>query len=128
LGSLTTSPSQLQDIILSVIDPNEISDYWEGSVDNTTQGAATPAYTAFRMIKTYTSSVPTLYFRAYDDSGNLVASANTSANPTAFEYSTNNGLSWNTLGTIPNTALTTEIRYKWTTPPGVIVSCSIRES
>lgn len=128
LGSLTTSPSQLQEIVLSIIDANEISDYWEGSVDNTTQGSASPSYTAFRLQKAYATSVPKLYFRAYDDAGNLVASANTVDNPTSFEYSTNNGTSWNALGTIPNTALTTEVRYKWSSPPGVIVNCSIRES
>lgn len=128
LGSLTTSPSQLQEVILSILDLNEISDYWEGSVDNTTQNSASPAYTAFRLTKAYTSSVPTLYFRAYDDSGNLVASANTAANPTMFEYSSDNGVSWNSLGTIPNTIGTTEIRYKWTTPPGVLVTVSIREA
>lgn len=107
---------------------NEISANWEGSVDNTTANATTPTRTAFRLQTAYTSVVPTLYFRAYDDSGNLVASANTASNPTLFEYTTNNGTSWNSLGTIPNTALTTEVRYNWASPPGVAVTCSIRES
>jgi hypothetical protein len=76
----------------------------------------------------YASSVPTMYFRAYDDNGNLVASANTATNPADFQYTTNNGTSWNALGTVPNTALTTELRYIWSTPPGVNVTSSLRES
>jgi hypothetical protein len=96
---------------------SEISDNWVGSGDNTTQNGASPARTAFRLATAYATSVPTLYFRAYDDSGTLVASANTSANPTLFEYSSNNGTSWNSLGTIPNVAGTTEVRYNWATPP-----------
>ncbi len=126
------TPSQLNDFVYTVVLTNEMSDYWEGSVDNTTQNGATPAYTAFRMTQTYGSAfgsvVPTLYFRAYDDSGNLVASADTTSTPSLFQYTTNNGSSWNSLGTIANTALTTEIRYVWATPPGVRVTCSIRES
>lgn len=107
---------------------NEVSDYWAGSVDNTTNSGTTPTRTAFRLVKAYATAVPTLYFRAYDDSGNLVISANTSANPTLFQYSTNNGSSWNSLGTIANTISTTEVRYNWASPPGVRVTCSLRES
>ncbi|CAB4125170.1 hypothetical protein UFOVP53_73 [uncultured Caudovirales phage] len=128
MGSLNATPSQIQEIALSLTEPNEISDYWSGSVDNTTQNGISPSMTAFRLAKAYATVVPTLYFRAYDDSNNLVASANTASNPTLFEYSTNNGTSWNALGAISNTALTTEIRYKWATPPGVNVTCSLRES
>ena len=129
---LANTPAQVNDLKYAVVTPLDSSDYWEGSVDNTTQNGATPAYTAFRMTQAYgaaySSVVPTLYFRAYDDNGNLVASANTSANPTSFQYTTNNGSSWTNLGTIANTALTTEVRYIWATPPGVRVTCSIRES
>lgn len=126
-GSVNT-PAQINEIYLSYNGKNELSSHWEGSVDNTTQNGASPAKTAFRMTSAYTTVVPTLYFRAYDDSGNLVVSANTSANPSFFEYSTNNGTSWSPLGTIPNTAFTTEVRYNWASPPGVRVTCSLRES
>lgn len=105
---------------------NEISDNWVGSVDNTVTGS--PSRSAFRLMRAYTSLVPKLYFRAYDDSNVLVASANTVDDAAFFEYSTNNGSSWNPLGTIPNTALTTELRYNWASPPGVKVTVSIRES
>lgn len=129
IASLTAqTPAQVNELFVGVIGINELSDYWVGSVDNSTQNGSSPAYSAFRLKKAYAASVPTLYFRAYDDNGNLVASANTSSNPTLFKYSTNNGTSWSSLGTIPNTINTTEIRYEWPTPPGVRVSVSIRES
>lgn len=104
------------------------SDNWEGSVDNTTQAGATPARTAFRMTTAYASVVPQLFFRAYDDSGNQVVLADTVTSAARFQYSTDNGTTWNSLGTIPNTALTTEVRYNWTSPPGVRVTCSLNES
>jgi len=119
-------PLQLIEAFLIHQPNNELSDNWVGSVDNTATG--TPSRSAFRLIKTYTGSVPKLYFRAYDDSGALVASANTVDNPTLFEYSSNNGSSWNPLGTIPNVTLTTELRYNWASPPGVRVTVSLRES
>lgn len=124
----SSTPAQINDFIYSVVLGNELSDNWVGSVNNTTQNGGSPSYSAFRLVSTYASSVPTMYFRAYDDSGNLVASANTTTNPTLFQYSTNNGTSWNSLGTIPNTALTTEVRYLWSSPPGVNVTVSFRES
>lgn len=122
----STVPLQYYEAFLVYTPGNEISDNWVGSVDNTATGS--PSRSAFRLVKAYVSSVPILYFRAYDDSGSLVASANTSANPSLFEYSTNNGSSWNPLGTIPNTILTTEVRYNWVSPPGVRVTVSLRES
>ena len=125
------TPAQLNDFEYTVVPANSISDYWEGSVDNTSANGVTPTYTAFRLTQAYGAAygsvVPTLYFRAYDDSGNLVVSANTASNPTFFNYTTTNGASWNSLGTVPNTALTTEVRYQWTSPPGVRVTCSLRE-
>lgn len=122
------TPAQVNELYLAVTGANELSERWCGSVDNSTGNSASPAYSAFRLCKAYASMVPTLYFRAYDDSGNLVASADTSANPTFFKYSTNNGTSWNALGTIPNTVNTTEVRYEWASPPGVRVTVSLREA
>lgn len=122
------TPAQIQELYIALTGINELSEHWCGSVDNTTGNSISPAYSAFRLCKQYASSVPILYFKAYDDSGSVVASANTSANPTFFEYSTNNGTSWNSLGTIPNTVLTTEVRYKWASPPGVRVTVSLREA
>lgn len=121
-------PLQIIEGYLITQPQSELSDYWVGSAENSTKNADSPAYSAFRLTATYPSSVPKLYFRAYDDSGVLVASANTVDNPSFFEYSTNNGSSWIALGTIPNTILTTELRYKWASPPGTNVTVSIRES
>jgi hypothetical protein len=123
-----TNSSKIIEGYLLYTPVNELSPNWVGSVDNTTQNGASPAYSAFRLQAAYATSVPTLYFRAYDDNGNLVASADTATTPAAFQYSTNNGTSWNALGTIPNTVLTTELRYLWAAPPGVRVTCSLRES
>ncbi len=125
---LSGIPSQIIDLVIGIQPRSEMSDNWLGSVDNTSQNGATPAYSAFRLITAYSTSVPQMFFRAYDDNNVLVASANTTSDPTLFEYSTNNGTSWNALGTIPNTIQTTEVRYKWPTPPGVKVIVSFRES
>lgn len=119
-------PAQINDIIVGYTSSQELSEYWAGDVDNTTVNGVTPSKSAFTSTKAYSSSVPTLYFRAYDSSGNLVASANTSANPTLFSYSTDGGTTWNPLGTIPNT-VGTVVRYNWVTPPGVNVFVSLRE-
>ena len=123
--SIYAQPSELRLIYQPT---SELSDNWVGSIDNSTGNSASPAKSAFRLQTAYLTSVPTLYFRAYDDSGVLVASANTSANAADFEYSTDNGASWSPLGTIPNTAITTEVRYNWATPPGVNVRVSLREA
>ena len=127
LGALNATPSQINDVVLSVIDPNELSNNWEGSVDNTSQNGASPSYTALRMIATDSG---TKYFRAYDDSGNLVVSANTSANFSSFDKSSDGGVSWTAMAGANDylsTPYTTLIRYKWTTPPAVDVTCSLRD-
>lgn len=128
LDGFSSSPAQVVDVSLSYDASNEISDSWAGSVDNSSQAGSSPCRSAFRLKTAYASLVPTLYFRAYDDSGNLVASANTVTNAADFQYSTNNGSSWSSLGTIPNVALTTEVRYNWTSPPGVAITVNLKES
>lgn len=126
-GNVNT-PAQINSLFLSYIGKAEISDYWAGSVDNTSLSGASPMYVAFRLSKVYSSSVPTLYLRGYDDTGALVYNFNTSANASMFSYSTNNGTSWNALGTIPNTALTTELRALISSPTGNRVTWSLMES
>ena len=123
-----TTPAQLHDVIIRTESLEEISEYWTGSVENTSLAGVSPCYTAFRLVRAYASAVPTLYFRAYDDAGDLVASADTATNPTSFKYSSNNGTSWSALGTIPNTAHTTEVRYEWASPVGVRVVASLKEA
>lgn len=128
LSDCVTNGPQLVEATHVYTPLGDISDNWEGSVDNSTGSSASPARSAFRLRVAYATSVPTLYFRAYDDTNTLVATANTASNPTLFEYSTNNGTSWNALGTIANVAGTTELRYNWASPPGVKVTVSLAES
>jgi len=111
------TPAQISDIAYTYILPGEASSNWAPSVDNSSQSGNSPMYIAWRLQIPYSASVPTLYVRGYDDSGNLVASYNTSANASSFQYTTNNGTSWTSLGTIPNVALTTEVRVTVSSPP-----------
>jgi len=64
--------------------------------------------------------------RDSDMSDVLLVDHNTSANTARFEYSTNSGVSWNSLGTIPNT-VGTLVRYTFATPPGVDIRPSLKE-
>lgn len=121
----SSSPAQINELLLGYIDNVEISDNWEYSHDNSATGV--PTRCAFRLKKTYQTSVPTLYFRSYDLSDNLLINHNSVTNSAQFEYSTNNGVSWSPLGTVPNTAGTL-IRYNFSSPPGVDIRPVIRES
>lgn len=123
-GTVNT-PAQINELYLMYTGKNEISSKWEGSVDNTSSNGVSPAYTAFRQTKTDSG---TKYFRAYDDSGVLVASANTSSGFTSFDVTTDNGTTWTAMpsaNAYSATPLTTEIRYRWVSPPGVRVTCSL---
>lgn len=121
------TPAQPSELYISYTPKTEISDNWQGSVDNTTPDGISPAKTAFRLKKAYSVSVPALRFQAYNDSGTLIIQKDTDTDASEFEYSTNNGTSWNALGTIPNTIDTTELRYNWSTPPSGRVTCTIKE-
>lgn len=121
----TSIHAQLSEFFLGFETLSEISDNWEFSddwSDNTS-----PSRAAFRLKKVYGSSVPTLYFRAYDLSDSLLITNNSSTHSVNFEYSTDNGTSWLPLGTIPN-VIGTLVRYTWTTPPGVDYRPSIKEA
>lgn len=125
LGLDTSIPAQLAEFFLGFETLSEISDNWEFSddwSDNTS-----PSRAAFRLKQAYPTSVPTLYFRAYDLTDALLINNNSVTNAINFEYSTDNGTTWIPLGTIPNT-VGTLVRYTWTTPPGVEYRPSIRES
>jgi hypothetical protein len=119
-----TNPSQVHDISIDFLGTNENSEKWEFNYDDSDSG--NPSRVSFRLKEVYDTSVPTLYFRAYDLSDVLVANHNTSANAGFFQYSTDSGANWNNLGTIPNT-VGTLIRYTFSTPPGVEVRPSISE-
>lgn len=118
-------PRQISEVYLTLESLFEISDNWEFSRDLSSN--LTPSRVAFRLKQSYVGSVPTLYFRAYDLSSNLLNTADSVTNSGNFEYSTDNGISWLPLGTIPNT-VGTLIRYTFTTPPGVDIRPSLKES
>lgn len=125
LGLDTSIPAQLEEFFLGYESLTDNSDNWELSVDDSDNG--NPSRTAFRLKKAYASSVPTLYYRALDLSGATLVTHDTVANTARFEYSTNSGVSWSPLGTIPNT-VGTLVRYTFSTSPGVDIRPSIRES
>lgn len=125
LGLDTSIPAQLCDFFLGYESLTDSSDNWELSVDDSDNG--NPSRTAFRLKKLYSSSVPTLYYRAKDLSNVLLVNHNTITNAARFEYSTNDGITWSPVGTIPNT-IGTLVRYTFSTPPGVDIRPSLRES
>jgi hypothetical protein len=128
MANEVTNPPQINETYFIYTDNTQISENWEGSLDNSTQSGASPMYVAFRMRSAYASVVPTLYVRGVDDTGNVIFLFNTVTNASVFSYSTNNGTSWNALGTIPNTPLTTEVRVNVASPSGTRLTWSIAES
>lgn len=125
LGLDTSIPAQLCDLFIGFETQTDSSDHWELSVDDSDNG--NPSRSAFRLKKAFVSSVPTLYYRAYDLTNVQLVSHTTVANADRFEYSTNSGISWSALGTIPNT-VGTLVRYTFSTPPGVDIRPSLKES
>lgn len=121
----TSIHAQVSELLLSVVSNFEISDNFEYSDDNSDN--TSPSRIAFRLKRAYSSSVPTLNFRAYDLSNVLIVDHDTVNQIGNFEYSTDNGTSWLPLGTIPNT-VGTLVRYSFTTPPGVDIRVSIVEA
>ncbi len=119
----SSSPAQINELLLGYIDNVEIVENFEYSHDQSSTGV--PTRCAFRLKKAFQSSVPTLYFRSYDLTNNLLINENSVANTAKFEYSTNNGVSWLPLGTIPNT-VGTLVRYTFTSPPGVDIRPVLR--
>jgi len=121
----SSTPAQINELLIGVDANNGISDNWEFSDDFSDNGS--PSRTAFRLKLAYSSAVPTLYYRAYDLSDALLVNHNTVTNASNFEYSTDNGISWLPLGTIPNT-VGTLVRYSFTSPPGVNIRPGLKES
>ena len=117
--------AQVSEIRVVVQPNNENSDNWEISDEWSENGA--PSRVAFRLKEAYATVVPQLFFRARDLSDVLLISHDTVANIGNFQYSTDNGMTWLPLGTVPNT-VGTLIRYTFTSPPGVDIRPSIRES
>ncbi len=125
LGLDTCIHAQLIEFFLGYESNVSISGNWEFSDDYSDN--AVPSRTAFRLKATYPSSVPQLYYRAYDLSNSLIVNHNTVTNAANFEYSTDGGTTWLPLGTIPNT-VGTLLRYTFTAPPGVDIRPGLKES
>lgn len=128
---LENTPAQIQDFFAAVQLTTEISDYWEGSNDNTTQSGGSPQYVAFRQTTVYASLPSKLVVRGVDDSGNIIQMFDTSSSLTPFSQSNNNGTSWAALGSIGslfNVAGTSEIRVVVSSPAGTRLTWSISES
>lgn len=117
--------AQIEELFLGFESQIGISDNWEFSDDFSDN--TSPSRVTFRLKKAYASSVPQLFFRAYDLSDVNLVTHNTIANAANFEYSTDNGMSWLPLGTIPNT-VGTLVRYTFSSPPGVDIRPGLKES
>ncbi len=103
----------------------ELSDNWEYSFDDSSSG--TPTRSGFRLKQAYGVAVPlTLTFKAFDLSGTQIVSDTITSQPTRFQYSTDGGTTWLSLGTIPNT-VGTLLRYTFTSPPGTEVRPSLKD-
>jgi hypothetical protein len=124
LGTGTSIPAQIYEFILGVQDLNEISEHWEYHHTETNPSANQVAY---RLKKAYNGSVPNLRHTVRDLSDTLVANHTTSANSSFFQYSTDNGATWTTLGTIPNT-VGTLVRYTNNTLPGQELRPALQEA
>jgi hypothetical protein len=121
-----STPIQISSFAVGYDSLQEMSDFWEYSYDDSSVGS--PTRCGFRLRDTYAVAVPSaLTFRAFDLSDNLLVSESITAAPTKFQYSTDGGTTWLPLGTIPNT-VGTLIRYTFTSPPGVDIRPSLRDS
>ena len=121
-----TSHVQVSDLFIGYEAQEELSDNWEYSYDDSSSGS--PTRCGFRLKEAYVSGIPsTLTFRAFDLSGTQLVSDSITSQPTRFQYSIDNGISWLPLGTIPNT-VGTLVRYTFTSPPGTDVRPSLKDS
>lgn len=121
----SSTPAQINELLAGVEANNAISENFEFSDDFSDNNS--PSRCAFRLKLAYASAVPQLFFRAYDLSDALLVNHNTVTNAANFEYSTDNGMTWLPLGTVPNT-VGTLVRYTFTSPPGVDIRPGLKES
>lgn len=125
----STVPIQINEAVFVYDHLTRNSDNWAADVENSTKSVDSPARSAAVLEKAYATSVPKIYFRAYSRAtGAMVIEKNTVDHASEFQYSSNSGLSWNALGTIPNTINTTRLRYNWSTPFGADIDVVWRES
>jgi len=121
-----TTPLQVIESHFLVLSNDENHPSWRG--DFRYSVSSSPAKTAFSQVDDYTGSKHWEFFAYRRDTGALVAQSNTQDNPLDFELSTNDGASFGAIaGAIASAKLLNVIRYKWSSPPGFEVDCSLRE-
>jgi hypothetical protein len=121
-----TSHVQVSDLFIGYDALEELSDNWEYSYDDSSTGS--PTRIGFRLKQAYAAAIPsTLRFQASDLSGTILVNQTITSNPSNFEYSSDGGTTWLALGTIPN-VIGTLVRYNFTSPPGVDIRPSIKDS
>lgn len=125
LGLDECVPAQIQEFYLGVESLFEVSENWE--ISRELSSNTIPSRVAFRLKQTYVGAIPTLYFRAFDLVDNLLITNNSVTDVVKFEHSVDNGLTWLPYAGVPNT-VGTLIRYTFTTPPGIDIRPSLKES
>ncbi len=121
-----TSHIQVSDLEVAYEAAEELSDNWEYSFDDSS--SSVPTRIGFRLKAAYPTSVPlTLSFRAFDLSGVQLVDHDITNESSRFQYSTDQGTTWLSLGTIPN-VVGTLVRYTFLSPPGVDVRPSLKDS
>lgn len=121
-----SSHVQIAGLVMNYEATEELSDNWEYSFDDSS--SAIPTRVGFRLKKAYPTAVPlTLSFRAYDLSGVQLVDHDITNEASRFQYSTDGGATWLSLGTIPNT-VGTLVRYTFQSPPGVDIRPSLKDS
>jgi hypothetical protein len=117
---VVSTPAQVNDLILGYQDDLESSLMWSLSQEFTSREAEAPIRSVAYLNKAYLSgTVPKITMKAISKaSGLVVYQKDTVANAAEFTYSTDNYLTQNPLGTIPNVAGTL-LTHNWTSPiPG----------
>ena len=124
----STIPLQIIEAWL-ITQPTEANDpAWRGDARSGHTVETSPARTAFSQVDDYTGSKHWEFFAHRRDTGALYAQANTQDNASDFELSTNDGTSYGPVsGAIASNKFNNVLRYKWTSPPGIVLDCSLRE-
>lgn len=117
LGLDTCIPAQIYDLLLGYESQIDNSEHWQTSIEQSTRSTEVPAYSVGVLVNAYATAVPAIRFAAYSRAtGSLVIEKFTDTNASEFSVSTDSGLTFSPLGTIPNVINTTRLRYNWSTP------------
>lgn len=115
------TPAQLEEILVHYTAPGEISSHWRAS-----KNLSTDSTTVFYLKNAYSSAVPQLFARAHNLSNTLAYDINSVDDTAQFKYSTDAGVTWTALGTIPN-AVGTLVQVTWSPTPTFTIQPSLSE-